>query len=285
MVRARVDRLLVVAHVVPPGVVRLQGRREPLEYRQSRAWDGWRGGDERGDRGAGGEGGPGEQQQHPVQVRRCQDVVDLAGAQPEHAALAERLRTEVHGVPPGVARDQPGDVEERADRLAAHRRFTALRAALLAGERVASLTLVDTAADAFPGPALAQIAQIRDGFAAGAVSETGSAVLELLLGSRAAEAHWLPRLGRQPAERLSRAVGALMGADSVARRLGEITAPALVVHGSADLPIPPEAGVALAAALPAAEPVEVLDGVAHTPPVTHAAGFSALLQRFSKAHR
>ncbi|GAA3572991.1 hypothetical protein GCM10022222_66560 [Amycolatopsis ultiminotia] len=50
-----------------------------------------------------------------------------------------------------------------------------------------------------------------------------------------------------------------MGADSVADRLAEITAPALVVHGTADLPIPPEAGTALAAGLPAAEPVRLLD--------------------------
>ncbi|GAA3572985.1 hypothetical protein GCM10022222_66550 [Amycolatopsis ultiminotia] len=56
--------------------------------------------------------------------------------------------------------------------------FTALRAALLAPGRITSLALIDTAADAFPGPALAQMAQIRDGFAAGAVEETAAAVLE-----------------------------------------------------------------------------------------------------------
>ncbi|UQS26758.1 alpha/beta hydrolase [Amycolatopsis thermalba] len=162
--------------------------------------------------------------------------------------------------------------------------FTALRAALLAPERVTSLSLIDSAADAFPGAALAQMARIRDGFAAGAVTETGSAVLELLLGSRAAEAHWLPRLRRQPAGRLSRAVSVLMGADSAAHRLAEITAPALVVHGAADQPIPPGAGAALAAALPGAKPVELLDGVAHTPPVTHPAETAALLRSFLGEH-
>jgi 3-oxoadipate enol-lactonase len=63
-----------------------------------------------------------------------------------------------------------------------------------------------------------------------------------------------------------------MGADSVLDRLGEITAPAVLLHGSADVPIPPEAGAALA--------VRLLDGVAHTPPVTAAARTGAALAAF-----
>ncbi|MBF6062126.1 alpha/beta hydrolase [Nocardia terpenica] len=159
--------------------------------------------------------------------------------------------------------------------------FTALRAALLAPQRITSMTLIDSAADAFPGPALEQMARIRDGFAADAVAATGSAVLDLLLGTDdEAAAHWLARMQRQPADRLSRAVGVLMGTDSITDRLAEISTPTLVVHGSADVPIPPEAGTALATALPAAEPFELLDGAAHTPPVTHPAEVSALLHPF-----
>lgn len=161
--------------------------------------------------------------------------------------------------------------------------FTALRAALLAPVRIRSLTLIDTAADPFPGPALEQMARIRDGFAAGAVEATGGAVLDLLLGDAAAVEHWLARIRRQPADRLARAVGVLMGADGIAGRLAEITAPALVVHGGADLPIPAASGTALAAALPGAEPLELLDGVAHTPPVTHPAAVAALLRTFLDA--
>ncbi|MBY8862719.1 alpha/beta hydrolase [Nocardia sp. CA2R105] len=159
--------------------------------------------------------------------------------------------------------------------------FTALRAALLAPHRITSTTLIDTSAAAFPGPALEQMARIRDGFAAGEVTATASAVLDLLLGVDAsATPQWLNRIRRQPAERLARAVGVLMGADSIEERLSEITAPALVVHGSADLPISPEAGARMAAMLPAAEPLVLLDDVAHTPPVTHPAQISALLRSF-----
>jgi 3-oxoadipate enol-lactonase len=71
-----------------------------------------------------------------------------------------------------------------------------------------------------------------------------------------------------------------MGADDIADRVAEVTAPALVLHGAADVPIPPAAGAALAAALPAAEPVRLLDGVAHTPPVTHPAATAELIAAF-----
>jgi 3-oxoadipate enol-lactonase len=159
--------------------------------------------------------------------------------------------------------------------------FAALRAALLDPARVASLSLIDTAATAFPGEALRQMAQIRDGFAEGATEKFGAIVLELLLGAgQPAIAHWLARLRRQPHQRLSTAVGVLMGVDNIAGRLAEITAPALVVHGAADLPIPPAAGAELAAALPGAGPMRLLDGVAHTPPVTHAARTARLIADF-----
>ncbi|TVT55668.1 alpha/beta hydrolase [Amycolatopsis rhizosphaerae] len=159
--------------------------------------------------------------------------------------------------------------------------FTALRAALLAPARVKTLTLIDTAATAFPGEALQQMAQIRDGFAAGAVEETGTAVLGLLLGAdQPSTGHWLARLRQQPARRLSTAVGVLMGADDIAARLAEITMPATVIHGAADLPIPPDAGTALASALPSASAVRLLDGVAHTPPVTHAADTADIIADF-----
>lgn len=159
--------------------------------------------------------------------------------------------------------------------------FTALRAALLAPERVKSLTLIDTAACAFPGQALEQMAQIRDGFATGAVAATGAAVLEVLLGvNHGAAADWLTRMQRQPADRLSRAVGVLMSADSITDRLPEIAAPTLVIHGSADGAIPPEAGAGLASALPAAEPIELLDDAGHTPPVTHPTETGLLLRDF-----
>ncbi|WP_372491195.1 alpha/beta fold hydrolase [Amycolatopsis tucumanensis] len=155
--------------------------------------------------------------------------------------------------------------------------FTALRAALLAGERVASLTLVDTAADAFPGAG-------ADGADPGRFCR------------RFGGAGTVPGFARSGST-LAAAVGTATGravepCGGCADGRGQRGAPARRDHragaGGArqrGLAIPPEAGVALAAVLPAAEPVEVLDGVAHTPPVTHAALFSALLQRFLKAHR
>ncbi|MFI6683896.1 alpha/beta fold hydrolase [Streptomyces sp. NPDC050485] len=146
--------------------------------------------------------------------------------------------------------------------------FTSLRAALLAPTRVASLTLIDTAAVRWPPEALADMAAVRDGLRTHGPDTVGPALLELLLGVPELYPEWLAKWRRQPNGRLADAVGVLMAVDDLTARLGEVRAPALVVHGTDDRPIPPAAGRALAAALPAATFVPV-PGAGHTPPLTH----------------
>ena len=63
---------------------------------------------------------------------------------------------------------------------------------------------------------------------------------------------WLAKWRRQPVERLVRAVGVLMAVDDITSRLAEVRAPALVVHGTEDRPVPISEGRSLAATLPAA---------------------------------
>jgi 3-oxoadipate enol-lactonase len=157
--------------------------------------------------------------------------------------------------------------------------FTALRAALLAHDRIAGLVLCDTMAHTFNGEALLQMASIRDGFAAGAVDATATAVLGLLLGDADCETAWKDKLLRQPPARLARAVGVLMSVDDVAEALGTITAPTLVIHGDQDQPIPIELGRELANALPAADWLPI-PGAAHTPPLTEGAAVAAAIASF-----
>ncbi|MFJ8386515.1 alpha/beta fold hydrolase [Streptomyces sp. NPDC094438] len=147
--------------------------------------------------------------------------------------------------------------------------FTSLRAALLAPTRVASLTLIDTAAAAWPPEALAQMAAVRDGLRGHGPEVVGPALLELLLGVPELYPEWLAKWRSQPAGRLADAVGVLMAVDDITSRLGEVRAPALVVHGTDDRPIPLSEGRALAAALPAAAFVPI-PGAGHTPSLTHA---------------
>lgn len=145
--------------------------------------------------------------------------------------------------------------------------FTALRAALLAPERIAGLVLVDTMARAFSGQSLLQMAAARDALSAGDVEATATALLAMSIGDEAIEAEWKQRQLRQPAARQARALGVLMGADDILDRVSTVTAPAAVIHGDADQPIPIEHGQELARLLPNGHLV-TLAGHGHTPPLT-----------------
>jgi 3-oxoadipate enol-lactonase len=147
--------------------------------------------------------------------------------------------------------------------------FTALRAALLAPERVERLVLIDTTSHAFDEDSLTQMGQIRDGFAAGETDSTARILLQLLLGSPRHEQHWLPQLVGQGGSRTAEAISALMAADDVTDRTTAITQPALVIHGRGDIPIPAALGEELARDLAGSGPAVVIDGAGHTPPVTH----------------
>lgn len=83
---------------------------------------------------------------------------------------------------------------------------------------------------------------------------------------------------------LTLTMGALVDRDEVLSRAGEITCPALVLHGSADLAYPVERAAELADALPAAEPLVVVDGGAHFLSYTHAEAVNPALKRFLDAH-
>ena len=147
--------------------------------------------------------------------------------------------------------------------------FVSLRAALLAPERVSALVLIDTMATAWPEPAIEQMTGARAGFAAAGPDAVAPVLLPKLIGRDDLQEQWLAKWRTQPNQRLADAMSVLMSADDVSPRLQEITAPALVIHGEDDQIIPLAAGHALHAALPAADEIHVVPGVAHTPPLSH----------------
>jgi 3-oxoadipate enol-lactonase len=148
--------------------------------------------------------------------------------------------------------------------------FLSLRAALLAPDRVTALVLIDTAGSAWPPEALTQMRGISDGFRSGGPDAVADGLLDLLLGDPDVHDDWLRSWCQQPNERLADAVTVLMGVDDIADRLGDITQPALIVHGEADEPVPLQLGALLRDALPHAVELVVVAGAAHTPSLTHA---------------
>lgn len=147
--------------------------------------------------------------------------------------------------------------------------FTALRAALLAPHRVSSLVLIDSMHTAWPAPALEQMTQIRDLFATAGPEAVAPILLPLLLNHPDLHADWEAVWRNHSRDRLATAVHVLTTVDDLSGRIAQVTAPALVVHGEHDQPVPLPAGLALAAALPGAREPLVIPGAGHTPSLTH----------------
>lgn len=107
-----------------------------------------------------------------------------------------------------------------------------------------------------PVPGLSREDQIRKawpGMCAPAFIESGRAFLEAMLQSSL--------LNPTPIETLAKQMAAIQGFDA-SGRLGEIRAPALIVHGDADVLVPPQNGRALHEGIAGSE-MKVISGAGH----------------------
>ncbi len=147
--------------------------------------------------------------------------------------------------------------------------FVALRMALLAPERVLALVLLDSQAGT-EDPAMVPVLQEgMDAWATdGPSTEQAESAAGMMLGDANLERTWIPRwMSREP-QTLVEPSRALLTRDDITDRLGQIDAPALVVHGTADVAIGMERAQALADGLSGCR------GVVPIPDGTHAANLT-----------
>lgn len=158
--------------------------------------------------------------------------------------------------------------------------FLSLRAALTAPERVRALILLSTQAGT-EDPVLAQgYDQMRDTWVtAGPVPELTDVVANIIIADPAHNPAWIAKWEQRPKEWFAQPYTTLMTRDDVTDRLGEITCPALVVHGTEDTAIPMERAEALAAGLPGAGPVVAVGG-AHAANLTNPEPVNAAIVEF-----
>ena len=150
--------------------------------------------------------------------------------------------------------------------------FIALRAALLAPERVRALILLDTQA----GPEDADViplyqGMIDDWVANGPSDDLADASAALIIGAPTVSAAWTAIWKARPHETLANPGRTLLERESIVDRLGEITVPALVVHGTADVAISMDKAEALAAGLAGCAGVVAVEGGTHAANMTHPA--------------
>jgi pimeloyl-ACP methyl ester carboxylesterase len=163
--------------------------------------------------------------------------------------------------------------------------FLSLRAALRAPGRVKGLVLISTQAGVEDEATLAGHRQMLDQWTTlGPVDALVEALAGLILGPRE---HWEPWTSRWRAERRERfalAGRCLIERDDVTGRIGEISCPAIVIHGDADQALPLQRALALHEGLPGRTRFVEVKGAAHAANLTHPDQVNPPLVEFLRAH-
>jgi pimeloyl-ACP methyl ester carboxylesterase len=159
--------------------------------------------------------------------------------------------------------------------------FISLRVALLAPERVRGLLLIDTQAGTEDPEVIPLYQGMLDAWVAdGPTDDLAATVAGLILGEPELSTAWIVKWRARPKETLGQPGATLLTRDSIWDRLGEIAAPALVIHGTADAAIPLDRARRLVADLPAAAPLVEVEGGTHASNLTHPAPVNAAIQEF-----
>lgn len=147
--------------------------------------------------------------------------------------------------------------------------YLSLRVALTAPERVRALILLDTQAGT-EDPALAPgYEAMRDTWlAVGPVDELVETIAGIIISDPDESPTWIAKWKQQPNDYIQQPFATLMSRDDISDRLGEITCPALVVHGTEDMSISMDRAEAMAAALVGAGDVVKVSG-AHAANLTN----------------
>src|SRR6187431_3298357 len=128
--------------------------------------------------------------------------------------------------------------------------FISLRVALTSPDRVRGLILLDTQAGT-EDPAIAEgYNQMRDiWLTAGPVDELAGTIANIIIADPVFDPVWIAKWQARPKELFEQPYATLTTRDDISDRLGEITCPAIVVHGTEDTAISMDRAEALAAGL------------------------------------
>ncbi len=158
--------------------------------------------------------------------------------------------------------------------------FLSLRVALTAPDRVRALILLDTQAGVEDPEVVPGYEAMRDTWlAAGPVDELVEAAAGLIISDPEVNPAWIAKWKQQPNDYIQQPFATLMSRDDVTDRLGEITCPALVVHGTEDVSISMDKAETLAAGLPGSGPVVKVVG-AHAANLTNPEPVNAAIREF-----
>jgi pimeloyl-ACP methyl ester carboxylesterase len=160
--------------------------------------------------------------------------------------------------------------------------FVALRFALKYPERVAALILLSTQAGTEDPDKVASYESMLDVWEADGVSDQmAQMIAAIILGDESpGREAWIAKWRRMPRSLLRPAFKALVSREDIHDRLGEIMAPALVIHGTADAAIDLEKAQRLCSELPNSRPLITIEGGGHACNLTHPDLVNLAVQRY-----
>ena len=160
--------------------------------------------------------------------------------------------------------------------------FSSLRFALRYPERVIGLVLLNTQAGLEDPEALPRYEAMLDVWEnEGPNDLIAEAIAATIIGgSRPESPAWMEKWKARPPGEASWIFRTLVTRDDLTGRLGEIAAPALVVHGEDDIAIEMPRAEVLAAGLARARPLVRVPGAAHAANLTHPEPVNAAISGF-----
>ncbi len=160
--------------------------------------------------------------------------------------------------------------------------FVALRFALRYPERVSALILMDTQAGLEDPDKVATYELMLDVWETdGLNDQLAETVAAIVLGNQwSGRWPWIAKWRQMPRSLLRQAFETLIGRDDIHDRLGEIKAPALVIHGTADAAIEMERAQRLCSELANCQPLVAVEGGGHASNLTHPEVVNLAIQQF-----
>lgn len=191
--------------------------------------------------------------------------------------------------------DSADDLLALADRLGVSEAFLAgmsqggfasLRAALRRPPFVRGLVLMDTQAGVEDPDMVPQYRAMGEVWSQNGLSDELAEMIAALIMTPGypGNATWMAKWKALPLENLTVPTEALFTREDLHDRLGEITCPALVIHGEVDASIPLELAQRLCDGLPACEGLVVVPGGGHAANLSHPEPVNAAMLDFLRRH-
>jgi pimeloyl-ACP methyl ester carboxylesterase len=162
--------------------------------------------------------------------------------------------------------------------------FLSMRAALLAPDRVRALVLIDTQSGVEDPAALPAYRQMQATWLqVGPVDDLANAIANLIIGDPELNEVWITKWRKLPREHMKEPGDCLFERDDITDRIGEISCPAIVFHGTADQSIEIELAEALCRGLPDCRGLVRIEEAPHASNLTHPDQVNPPLLEFLRA--